>query len=64
MEAMFTVPYAEFCVAQQLSRLLPPKRGFRLFVPMSRQEPSMCLRIVGQVANALDAAPRVSLATL
>jgi len=43
MEAMFTLPYAEFCVAQQLNRLLPPKRGYSVFVPTSRQEPGVDL---------------------
>lgn len=46
MEPAFTLTYAEFCVAQQLTRLLPAKRGYRVFVPTSRQEPGIDLVLV------------------
>ena len=51
MEAMFTLPYAEFCVAQQLSRLLPAKRGYRVFVPASRQEPGVDLVLAQRIGG-------------
>src|SRR2546425_13016618 len=51
MEAMFTLPYAEFCVAQQLTRLLPPRRGYRVFVPTSRQEPGVDLVLAQRVGG-------------
>ena len=43
MEPTFTLTYPEFCVAQRLTRLLPAKRGYRVFVPTSRQEPGIDL---------------------
>lgn len=45
MEPIFTLPYAEFCVAQQLSRLLPSARGYSLYAPASRQQPGVDLMI-------------------
>src|SRR5437773_8779997 len=51
MEAMFTLPYAEFCVAQQLSRLLPAKSGYRMFVPASRQEPGVDLVLAQRIGG-------------
>lgn len=38
MEPVFTLPYSEFCVAQQLARHLPASRGYSLCVPISRQQ--------------------------
>ena len=38
MEPVWTLPYAEFCVAQQLQRAFPAARGYTLFAPLSRQE--------------------------
>lgn len=38
MDPIYTVPYPEFCVAQQLSKLLPAKQGYSVFAPLSRQE--------------------------
>jgi hypothetical protein len=43
MEPIFSLPYSEFCVAQQLSRLLPATRGYSLYAPISRQEPGVDL---------------------
>ena len=45
MEPIFTLPYAEFCVAQELARLLPPAKGYSLYVPVSRQQPGVDLLI-------------------
>jgi len=45
MEPIFTLPYSEFCVAQQLARLLPAKKGCSLYAPVSRQQPGVDLLI-------------------
>lgn len=46
MEPIFTLPYSEFCVAQQLARLLPASLGYSLYAPVSRQQPGVDLVIV------------------
>jgi hypothetical protein len=43
MEPIFTIPYAEFAVAQRLQQLLPASRGFAVYVPASRQQPAVDL---------------------
>jgi hypothetical protein len=43
MEPVFSLPYPEFCVAQQLSRLLPGTKGYSVYVPLSRQQPRVDL---------------------
>src|SRR5437016_5983155 len=43
MEPIFTLPYPEFCVAQQLARWLPAARGYSLYAPVSRQQPGVDL---------------------
>ena len=45
MEPVFSLPYSEFCVAQQLSRLLPSAKGYSLYAPVSRQQPGVDLVI-------------------
>jgi hypothetical protein len=45
MEPIFSLPYSEFCVAQQLSRLLPSAKGYSLYAPVSRQQPGVDLVI-------------------
>jgi hypothetical protein len=45
LEPVYTIPYGEFCVAQQLSRLLPKGDGFSIFAPISRQEPGVDLML-------------------
>jgi hypothetical protein len=45
MEPIFSLPYSEFCVAQQLARLLPAKKGYSLYLPLSRQQPGVDLLI-------------------
>jgi hypothetical protein len=42
---VFTLPYSEFCVAQQLARLLPAAKGYSLYVPLSRQQKGVDLLI-------------------
>ena len=46
MDGIYTIPYPEFCVAQQLSRLLTAKRGYSVFAPLSRQQPGVDLVLV------------------
>ena len=43
MEPVFTLPYSEFCVAQQLARYLPASKGYSLYAPVSRQQPGVDL---------------------
>lgn len=45
MEPIFTLPYSEFCVAQQLARLLHASHGYSLYAPVSRQQPGVDLVI-------------------
>jgi hypothetical protein len=45
MEPVFTLPYSEFCVAQQLAKLLPASKGYSLYAPVSRQQPGVDLVI-------------------
>jgi hypothetical protein len=45
MEPIFSLPYSEFCVAQQLARLLRPSQGYSLYIPTSRQQPGVDLVI-------------------
>jgi len=43
MEPIFSLPYSEFCVAQQLAGLLPAKDGYSIYAPISRQQPGVDL---------------------
>lgn len=43
MEPVFTLPYSEFCVAQQLAHHLPASKGYSLYAPISRQQPGVDL---------------------
>ncbi len=45
MEPVFSLPYSEFCVAQQLAGLLPASQGYSLYAPVSRQQPGVDLLI-------------------
>jgi hypothetical protein len=45
MEPIFSLPYPEFCVAQQLARLFPAVKGYSLYAPVSRQQPGVDLLI-------------------
>jgi len=46
VDGIYTIPYPEFCVAHQLSKLFPAKGGYSLFAPLSRQEPGIDLVLV------------------
>ena len=45
MEPIFSLPYSEFCVAQQLARLLPSGKGYSLYAPLSRQQQGVDLML-------------------
>jgi hypothetical protein len=56
VDPVYTLPYSEFCVAQQLSRFLPPSRGYSLYAPISRQEPGVDLVVVRRTRTGARAA--------
>lgn len=56
MEPVFSLPYSEFCVAQQLSRLLPGAKGYSLYAPVSRQQPGVDLMIARRHARRVRVA--------
>lgn len=43
MEPIFSLPYSEFCVAEQLAKLLPASQGYSFYIPVSRQQPGVDL---------------------
>ena len=43
MEPVFSLPYSEFCVAQQIANRLPASQGYSIYVPISRQQPGVDL---------------------
>ena len=45
MEPVFTLHYSEFCVAQQLARVLPSAKGYSLYAPLSRQQQGVDLML-------------------
>lgn len=54
MDPIFTLPYSEFCVAQQLQRLLR-SQGCSIYIPPSRQEKGVDLVVArrrGRVTRA------------
>lgn len=55
MDPVFTLPYSEYAVAQQLQRQLPNSQGYSLFAPLSRQEKGVDLILTrrrGRVTRA------------
>ncbi len=46
MEPVFSLPYAEFCVAQRLQKVLPQADGYSVYVPLSRQQQGVDLAVV------------------
>ena len=56
MEPIFTLPYPEFCVAQQLARWLPASRGLLTLRPRSRQQPGVDLVIARRRGSKLGVA--------
>lgn len=38
MDPVFTLPYAEYVVAEELAKLLPKKKGYSINAPLSRQQ--------------------------
>lgn len=51
MEPIFSLPYSEFCVAQQLARLLPAKQGYSIYAPISRQQPGVDLLLARRLGS-------------
>jgi hypothetical protein len=51
LDPVYTIPYGEFCVAQQLSRLLPRTGGYSLYAPISQQEPGVDLIVARRAAG-------------
>jgi hypothetical protein len=56
MEPVFSLPYSEFCVAQQLAKLFPSGEGYSLFAPLSRQQPGVDLVLARRVCGRNHAA--------
>lgn len=50
MGPLFTIPYPEYCIANQLQALFPASQGFSLFVPASRQEKRLWSDLAGSSA--------------
>jgi hypothetical protein len=46
MDGIFTIPYAEYCVAEKLSEKFPTNQGYSVFAPLSRQERGVDLALV------------------
>jgi hypothetical protein len=55
VEPVFTLPYPEFCVAQQLARLLPASNGYAIYAPVSRQQPGVDLVLARRHGNRVSA---------
>jgi len=51
MDAVFTLQWSEFVVAQKLQSLLPPKDGYSILIPLSRQEKGIDLAVLHQRGN-------------
>jgi len=45
MDAVFTLPYPEYIVAETLAKLLPKREGFSVNIPLSRQQKGMDLLV-------------------
>lgn len=54
MEPVFTLQWPEFVVAQKLQKLLPPKDGYSILVPLSRQEKGIDLAVLHRRGNNLS----------
>ena len=51
MEPVFTLPYSEFAVVQELCRYLKKEDGFSAYVPLSRQQKGVDFLIHNQATN-------------
>lgn len=52
MEPVFTLQWPEFLLAHRLQTLLPKKKGYSVFVPVSRQEKAVDLAILRKRGGA------------
>jgi hypothetical protein len=51
MDAIFTLPYSEYAVADLLTKNFPPSHGYSVFVPVSRTEKGIDLVLTQRVAG-------------
>jgi hypothetical protein len=51
MDPVFTLQWPEFVVAQRLQSLLPPKEGYSILIPLSRQEKGIDLAVLHRRGN-------------
>ena len=49
MEPIVTLPYSEWLVAERLMAALPPRQGYSVYVPLSRQEKGVDLLLTRRV---------------
>jgi hypothetical protein len=56
MDPIFTLPYPEFCVAEQLARGLPASQGYSLYAPVSRQQPGVDLVLARRRGSKVNVA--------
>jgi hypothetical protein len=56
VEPVFTLPYPEFGVAQQLARQLPASKGYSIYAPVSRQQPGIDLVLARRLGNRVKVA--------
>jgi hypothetical protein len=56
LDPVYTIPYGEFCVAQQLSKLLPRSAGYSIYAPISRQEPGVDLILARRTRSRTNTA--------
>ncbi len=56
MDPIFTLHYSEYCVAQQLSALLPAKHNYSIYALLSRQEKGVDLVLTRRSAGVSRAA--------
>jgi hypothetical protein len=56
MEPIFSLPYSEFCVAQQLASHFPAGQGYSLYAPISRQQPGVDLMLARRRGRRMQVA--------
>jgi hypothetical protein len=51
VDPVFTLQWPEFVIAQRLHALLPPKDGYSILIPLSRQEKGIDLAVLHRRGN-------------
>ena len=51
MDPVFTIPYPEYAVANQLQEFFPTKQGYALFIPASRQQKGIDLLLLKRASG-------------